>query len=63
MHIALRQERRLDLVWDAKQVATFDRIKAMAKRASEPLPDFVKRLLAKIAHYLCAVVIDNTSAL
>lgn len=50
VHIALRQERRLDLVWDAKQVATFDRIKAMAKRASEPLPDFVKRLLAKSTH-------------
>jgi hypothetical protein len=46
----LRQERRLDLVWDANQVATFDRIKAMANRASEPLPDFVKRLLAKSTH-------------
>ncbi len=47
VHIALREERRLDLVWSAKQIATFDRMKAMASKTKEALPDFVKRLLAK----------------
>lgn len=49
VHIALRQERRLDLVWSGKEVAVYEKLKAMAQTANEPMPEYVKRALDKAA--------------
>jgi len=49
VHIALRPERRLDLVWSDKEVAIYDKIRELATESRESVPDFVKRVLAKRA--------------
>ena len=46
-HIALRQMRRVDLVWDAEEIAGHDRISRLAIGAGEGLADFIKKLLAR----------------
>jgi len=45
-HIALRQMRRVDLVWDAGEIDEHDRMSRLAMEAEERLADFIKRLLA-----------------
>lgn len=46
-HIALRDIRRLDLVWSEAEVADFDRMRAVAEKAGATMPDFVKDVLGK----------------
>jgi hypothetical protein len=47
-HIATRQIRRLDLMWEGADVSQFERLKADAAAAGQPIPAFVKAILAKI---------------
>ncbi len=47
MHIALRQVRRLDILWDEHEVQTFEKIKALAQQVQVPLPEYVKRVIQK----------------
>jgi hypothetical protein len=46
-HIALREVRRLDLVWTADEVASYGKPQAQAKAASETMPDYVKKALKR----------------
>jgi hypothetical protein len=46
MHVALKEERRLDIVWSEKEILVYERLKAEAAAASEPLPDYVKSVLS-----------------
>jgi len=46
-HIAMRDIRRLDLVWQEKEVNEYEHMKQMADSAEEELPDFVKELLRR----------------
>ena len=43
-HIAMREERRLDLIWSEEQVAEYDQLEEAAGGKDE-LPDFVKDVL------------------
>jgi hypothetical protein len=45
-HVATRQIRRLDLIWQGKAVATYERLRKDAKSAGKNMPDFVKEILA-----------------
>ena len=45
IHIALREERRVDVVWSEKEVAIYDKISALAQAAAQPMPDYVKAAL------------------
>lgn len=47
MHVALRLIRRADLVWTDQEVETYEKIKALAQSKREPLPEFIKELLAR----------------
>jgi hypothetical protein len=46
-HIAMRQIRRVDLMWQGAEVAQFDKLKADAKAAGDEVPKFVKSLINK----------------
>jgi len=46
-HVAMRQIRRVDLVWQGEEVAQYDRLKTDAARAGLEIPHFVKEVLAK----------------
>jgi hypothetical protein len=46
VHIALRETRRLDIVWSEKEIQVYERLKSEAAAAAEPLPDYVKAVLA-----------------
>jgi hypothetical protein len=49
VHIALREERRLDVVWTEKDVAVYDKIKKLARSADVPMPEYVKVVLGRAA--------------
>jgi hypothetical protein len=44
-HIALRQIRRLDVTWTGDEIKEFDQLTIKAKKAVQPLPDYVKGVL------------------
>lgn len=44
-HIALKQIRRLELVWTDREIRTFKKLKEMARREKAELPVFAKALL------------------
>jgi hypothetical protein len=46
-HVAMRQIRRVDLMWEGKEVSNYERLKADAAAAGQAIPDFVKTILAK----------------
>jgi len=46
LHIALREVRRLDLVWDQREITVYERLKKEAEQAGERVPDYVKRIIA-----------------
>jgi len=50
VHIALRQERRVDTVWEGPETAVYDKISTLAKTAKERMPDYVKKVLKRAAH-------------
>lgn len=47
-HVACSDIRRLDLVWQRSEVASYDRLSKGASKAGEDLPSFVKKALARI---------------
>lgn len=46
-HIAMRQIRRLDLVWQGDEVALFDKLKSEATALDKEIPAFVKEIIER----------------
>ena len=46
-HVAMRQIRRVDLVWQGEEIAQYDKLKADAAKSGLEIPQFVKTILAK----------------
>lgn len=46
-HIATEPLRRLDLVWRGDETAEYDLLRVLAERMGEPLPDYVRAVLAR----------------
>jgi hypothetical protein len=46
-HVALRQVRRLDLMWQGSEVQDYENLRQSASARGKALPDFVKELLVK----------------
>jgi hypothetical protein len=46
-HIAMRQLRRLDLVWQGDEIAIYEQLKAEASSLEKEIPAFVKEILEK----------------
>jgi hypothetical protein len=46
-HVAMRQIRRLDLVWEGDEVAAYERLKEDAAAYGATLPEFVKEIIRK----------------
>lgn len=46
-HLAMRDERRLDLVWSGSEASHYDGLKASAAKRRLALPAFVKEILAR----------------
>lgn len=46
-HIATRQIRRLDLVWQGKEIDIYEKLKAEARSLEKEIPSFVKEILEK----------------
>jgi hypothetical protein len=47
-HIALKEVRRLDLVWENDEIVIYDSLKKLALHEKIPLPDFVKEKLEEL---------------
>lgn len=47
-HVAMRQIRRLDLMWQGETIAEYENLKNDAERAGQSIPDFVKDVLARM---------------
>ncbi len=46
-HVAMRQVRRVDLVWEGEAVKQYEQLKSDAAEAGMEIPQFVKEVLAK----------------
>ena len=46
-HVAMKQLRRVDLIWQGEETEQFEKLKADAVEAGMPIPDFVKDVLRK----------------
>jgi len=46
-HVRMRQMRRLDVVWEGKEVRDFEAVANAAEECEEPIPEFVKRVLRR----------------
>jgi len=46
-HVAMRQVRRLDLIWQGKEVEQYKKLKIDAKDSGQTIPEFVKELIEK----------------
>lgn len=46
-HIALQQIRRIDLVWQANEIAVYEGLLKLAQESAAPLPDYVKDALRR----------------
>ncbi len=46
-HVAMRQIRRLDLIWQDKEVEKYEKLKSDATMSGQTIPEFVKKLIEK----------------
>jgi len=44
-HVAMRNVRRLDVIWEEDEVELYDEVQRQAKSSDVPMPDFVKAIL------------------
>lgn len=47
VHIALRDVRRTDILWDESEVELYEKLKVSAANSQLPIPDYVKKVIAK----------------
>lgn len=47
-HVAMRQIRRIDLVWQGDEVAQYQKLKSDAAKSGLDIPQFVKQVLMKV---------------
>ena len=47
VHIALREIRRVDIVWESDEVQVYEKLKQEAQQNKTPLPEFVKRVVKR----------------
>ena len=46
-HIALKEVRRLDIIWEDKEVKRYEKLKRLAKQNTQSIPNYVKRIIDK----------------
>ena len=46
-HVAMRQVRRVDLIWQGKEVEQYERLESSAKASRQTIPEFVKEIIEK----------------
>jgi hypothetical protein len=51
-HVAMRQIRRIDLLWQGEEVGHYEKLKSEAARSGLAIPQFVKDVLAKVLRTL-----------
>jgi hypothetical protein len=47
VHIALREVRRTDILWNENEVQLYENLKEIAVKNQFPIPDYVKKVIAK----------------
>jgi len=47
-HIALREIKRMDIIWEGKETGVYNKLKNNAKKNNEKLPDYVKKIISKL---------------
>lgn len=46
-HIAMRQIRRIDLIWQGKEVEIYEKLKTQAQSLGSEIPEVVKEIIEK----------------
>ncbi|MEZ4525934.1 MAG: HNH endonuclease signature motif containing protein [Desulfobacterales bacterium] len=46
-HIAMREIRRIDLLWQGEEIITYEKLKSKADQTEKQLPEFIKEILKK----------------
>ena len=45
IHIALREMRRIEIIWDEEDVLMYEKLKIIANKHSQSIPDYVKKII------------------
>ena len=46
-HIALREVRRTDILWNENEIELYERLKTLAVENRFPIPEYVKKIIEK----------------
>lgn len=44
-HVALREVRRIDIIWDEKEMHVYEKLKSLAEKNMYSVPDYVKKII------------------
>jgi hypothetical protein len=47
LHIALQEIRRADILWRGNEVQAYERLKQVAQASQSPIPEYVKKIIAR----------------
>lgn len=47
MHVAMRQLRRIDLMWEGKNIEIYEKLKQQAVRLNKEVPEFIKEIIER----------------
>jgi hypothetical protein len=47
IHIALKEVRRVDILWENGEVEVYEKLKVLASKYDYPIPDYVKKIITK----------------
>lgn len=47
VHVAFREVRRIDILWDENEVAVYEKLKVSAAQNQFPIPEYVKKVIEK----------------
>lgn len=48
MHIALREVRRIDILWDEHEIQTYEKLRKEAQESKYTVPNYVKKIIAEL---------------
>ena len=59
VHIALREVRRMDILWNEDEIQVYENLKSLALQNQIPIPEYVKRV---VAQYLVEMIVSDEAA-
>ncbi len=47
-HVAMQQVRRVDLIWQGKEIEQYEKLKTDAKESNKTVPEYIKQIIQSV---------------